>query len=72
MLETINTIRKFLDMAEGYNRSRIEKNLSFLTKENEQKYNNIAESLHRSEDGLNKKWMYSLEISIELNKLLNN
>jgi len=72
MLETINTIRKFLDMAEGYNRSRIEKNLSFLTKENEQKYNNIAESLHRSKDGLNKKWMYSLEISIELNKLLNN
>ena len=72
MLETISAIRKFLDMAEGYNRSRVEKNLSFLTKENEQKYNDLAESLHRSEDRLNKKWMYSLEISIELNKLLNN
>lgn len=71
VLNTQNTMREFLNIVEGYDKARVEKNLSFLTKENEQRFNQLSQALHQSGDELNKKGGYLLRRTIDLNELLN-
>ena len=71
VLNTQNTTREFLDITEGYDKARVEMNLSYLTKENEQKFNNLSQNLHLSRENLNKEGETLLQLLIELNELLN-
>lgn len=71
VLNTQNTIRELLDIIEGYDKARVEMNLSFLTKENEQKFNSLSQALHQSGGSLNKEGEILLQLLVELNELLN-
>lgn len=71
VLDTINTLGEFLDIVEGYDKARVEWNLSFLTKENEQKFNRLSQALHRSGERLNNEAEILGRLAIELNELLN-
>lgn len=71
MLNIQNTTRKLWDVFEGYDRARVKKNLSFLTKENEQRFNQLSQSLHESNEKLNKEAEVLFRLFIELNELLS-
>ncbi len=71
MFNIQNTIRKLLDITEGYDRARVEMNLSFLTKENEQKFNRLSQIIHQLGEKLNKEGEVLFQSGIELNELLN-
>ncbi|OIO65005.1 hypothetical protein AUJ30_01660 [Candidatus Wolfebacteria bacterium CG1_02_39_135] len=71
VLDTINTIREFLDIIEGYDKARVERNLSYLTKENEQRFNQLSQALYQSGERLNNEERILLELTIELNELLS-
>jgi len=70
-MQTFNVIRQFLDIAEGYDKARVEMNLGFLTEENKQRFNNLSLTLHQQGDELNKKGGELFRLGIELNNLLN-
>lgn len=70
VLTTTNTIREFLDITEGYDRARVEWNLSFLTKKNEQKFNNLSQTLNQSGQELNKEGEEFTKLLVELSELL--
>jgi hypothetical protein len=71
ILITTNTIREFMDITEGYDRARVEMNLSFLTKKNEQKFNNLSQTLNQSGQELNKEGEEFTKLSVELSELLD-
>jgi len=64
-------LRELLDMTEGYDKARVERNLSYLTKENEQKFNNLSQNLYQSGEDFNKKLEVLFQLLVELNELLN-
>lgn len=68
MLNTINAIRALLDITEGYDKARVEMNLSFLTNENEQKFNRLSQRLHQSSSELGKRIANQLNELESLNK----
>ena len=70
VLITQNTLREFLDITEGYDRARVEKNLSFLTKKNEQRFNNLSQTLNQAGQELNKDGEELVKLLVELNELL--
>jgi predicted O-linked N-acetylglucosamine transferase (SPINDLY family) len=70
VLNAQNTTREFLDIVEGYDRARVEMNLSYLTKENEQRFNRLSQSLHESDEKLNKEAEVLFRLLVELNELL--
>lgn len=71
VFDTQNALREFLDITEGYDKARVEWNLSYLTKENEQKFNSLSQSLNQSGERLNKEEEILLQFFVELNELLN-
>ena len=71
MFNAQNTTIKLLNMAEGYDKSRVERNLTYLTKENEQRYNNLYQNLHQSQENINKEGEVLLRFLVELNELLS-
>jgi len=71
VLNHSNTIREFLDITEGYDRARVERNLGFLTKKNEAKFNNLSQALNQSGQELNKEGEGLVKLSVELNELLS-
>ena len=70
-LNTANTIRQFLDVVEGYDRARVEWNLSYLTKKNEQRFNTLSKTLNQAGQELNKNGEDLVKLSVELNELLD-
>jgi len=71
MLNAQNANRKLWDIFEGYDKARVEMNLSFLTKENEQKFNQLSQGIHESDEKLNKEAEVLFQLFIELNGLLS-
>jgi hypothetical protein len=71
VLATTNTIREFLDITEGYDKARVEWNLSFLTKKNEQRFNNLSQTLNQSGQELNKEGEEFTKLVVELNESLD-
>jgi hypothetical protein len=72
VLNHSNTIREYFDIIEGYDRARVEENLSFLTKKNEQRFNSLSESLLQSGQELNESGEKLIKLLVELNELLKN
>lgn len=70
-LNTENTVHDLWNMVEGYNKARVERNLSFLTKENEQRFNSLSRNLHESDEKLNKEAEAFFQLLVELNELLS-
>lgn len=71
VLSTQNAIRELLDIVEGYDKARVEMNLSYLTKENEQRFNNLSQNLHLSGEHLNEQVKVLFQLLVEFNDLLS-
>lgn len=54
-LTVLNEFRQLTDLIDGYVKAREEWNMSFLTEENEDRYNRLAASIDQRSRGLNKK-----------------
>lgn len=70
VLVFLNTLRQFMDITEGYNKARMEWNLSFLTKENEKKFNQLSRDVNEAGKKLNNDGKVFLMLYAELKDLL--
>lgn len=70
-LDNTSALRELLDISEGYVKARVEWNLSFLTKKNEQRFNELSTSLHQSGLELNEQADNFKVLLVELNGLLD-
>jgi hypothetical protein len=69
-LSTLNTLRQLLDITEGYNKARQEWNLSFMTKENEDKFNQLSRDANEAGNRLYNDGKTLPMLYIELKDLL--